>query len=94
VPGEVTRPATDDDLAELVEETGLTLAEWKDLLSNAPTDQAFLLASWKTLGKMTWVADPGALAKVLAVLGALAAPVVEAGSVAGAASAIVALKNL
>ena len=86
--------SADDELAQLEQETGITVAEWQDLLSNSPDDQAFLLAGWKQLGRMDWVQNVSTLDRAIALLLVVGNIAGAVGGIAGAASAVAGLRAL
>ncbi len=86
--------SADDEFAQLAEETGITGPEWQDLLSNSPDDQAFLLTSWKQLGRMAWAENPSTFDRVLALLMVIGNIAGVVGGVAGATSAVAGLRSL
>lgn len=84
----------DDKFAELEQLTGITAAEWADVLTLSPGDQLELLRGWKLLGRMNWAANRDVFGDVLAVLGVVGTIAGVIGGVASATSAVVALKTL
>lgn len=84
--------------AELLSESGMSLAEWADLDAQSPEDRAMLVDARRALGKLSWTAEPTRTARIEAILGvfaAVAAPIaVVAGGVTGFAGAIAAVKAL
>ena len=90
--------AADTHFAELAEVTGLTAAQWRDVLTCSAADQAMIVDGWKQIGAISWAKEPDRLAQVLAILGTLGAIlgfVTGVGNaVGGVAGALSILKNL
>ncbi len=84
----------DDQFAIIEQNSGISAAEWQDLLTLPPADLTQAIADWVALGKMTWTKSPSALGAVLdalAIIGTIAGVV---SGVAGAATAVAALKAI
>ena len=78
-------------LVELATLTGMTVAEWRDIVSLPPPAQALCVQAYRDAD---WRRDPDTFGQVLAVLGVIATIAGAVGGVAGAVSAIAALKAL
>jgi hypothetical protein len=86
MPGAVT---SDDYLVQLAQLTTLTAEQWADFLSLSPDDQALAAQGYAAC---SWVQEPNRFAQVLAILEVVGTIAGVVSGVAGAGSAIVALK--
>ena len=92
MPAAVNWPAeTDRHFAEAEQISGITTAQWKDVLTSPLEDQPEMFEDLMTLGKMTWVAEPDKLATVMAILTVIGTIAGVVSGVGGAVSAIQAL---
>lgn len=80
--------------AELTEITGLTLSDFEDLERLSPEDRELLVEGWRALGKLSWTQTPSAWDRTLAILNLLGTIAADVSGVAGAFSAVAALRAL
>lgn len=86
--------ALDRQFAELEAITGLSVAQWQDILTEEPQDQAEIITGWKALDTIGWTERPDRLAQVVAILEAIGTAAGIVGNVEGAVSAVNALRGL
>jgi hypothetical protein len=82
---------SDDAFAQLATLTGLSMDEWRDLISLPAPAQALCVEAYRD---QAWVRHPETLAYVLDVLSVVGTIAGVAGGLAGATSAIAALRAL
>ncbi len=89
-------PAVDVDalFAEGSSITGLSVPQLQDWMSEEPADQIDILNGWRTLDKMTWTTTPTAVDRLIVIFEALASVAGVVSGIAGATSAVAALRTL
>jgi hypothetical protein len=77
-------------IAKLVMLTKISAQRWNDFLACTATQQALIVKTWEDI---SWVKDPSIWPEVVAAIGIILTVANVVSGLAGAASAVVVLKN-